>query len=50
MGIELMMVAALGPPVLAVLIFEVALNAISMFNHSKSTFPGPLTESFGALL
>jgi sterol desaturase/sphingolipid hydroxylase (fatty acid hydroxylase superfamily) len=40
MGIKLMMVAALGPPVLAVLIFEVALNATAMFNHSNIHIPG----------
>jgi sterol desaturase/sphingolipid hydroxylase (fatty acid hydroxylase superfamily) len=39
MGIKLMMVAALGPPVLAVLIFEVALNATAMFNHSNIHIP-----------
>lgn len=39
MGIKLMTVAALGPPVLAVLIFEVALNATSMFNHSNIHVP-----------
>ena len=39
MGIKLMTVAALGPPVLAVLIFEVALNATSMFNHSNIRIP-----------
>lgn len=35
MGIKLMTVTVLGPPALAVLIFEVALNSISMFNHSN---------------
>jgi sterol desaturase/sphingolipid hydroxylase (fatty acid hydroxylase superfamily) len=39
MGIKLMTVAALGPPALAVLIFEVALNATSMFNHSNIHVP-----------
>ena len=39
MGIKLMTVAALGPPALAVLIFEVALNATSMFNHSNIGIP-----------
>ena len=39
MGIKLMTVAALGPPALAVLIFEVALNATSMFNHSNIHIP-----------
>ena len=39
MGIKLMTVAVLGPPALAVLIFEVALNATSMFNHSNIHIP-----------
>jgi sterol desaturase/sphingolipid hydroxylase (fatty acid hydroxylase superfamily) len=39
MAIKLMTVAALGPPALAVLIFEVALNATSMFNHSNIHIP-----------
>lgn len=39
MGIKLMMIAALGPPALAVLIFEVVLNATAMFNHSNIHIP-----------
>jgi sterol desaturase/sphingolipid hydroxylase (fatty acid hydroxylase superfamily) len=39
MGIKLTMVAALGPPASAVLIFEVALNATAMFNHSNIRIP-----------
>jgi sterol desaturase/sphingolipid hydroxylase (fatty acid hydroxylase superfamily) len=39
MGIKLTAVAALGPPALAVLIFEVALNASSMFNHGNIRIP-----------
>jgi sterol desaturase/sphingolipid hydroxylase (fatty acid hydroxylase superfamily) len=39
MGIKLMAIAALGSPALAVLIFEVALNATSMFNHSNIHVP-----------
>jgi len=35
MGIKLAVVAALGAPPLAVLIFEVLLNATSMFNHGN---------------
>jgi sterol desaturase/sphingolipid hydroxylase (fatty acid hydroxylase superfamily) len=35
MGIKLAVVAALGPPAVAVLIFEVLLNATSMFNHGN---------------
>lgn len=39
MGIKLVMVVVLGPPALAVLIFEVSLNAGSMFNHSNFRLP-----------
>lgn len=39
MLIKLMAVAALGTPALAVLIFEVVLNATSMFNHSNVRLP-----------
>lgn len=39
MAIKLSAVAALGAPPLAVLIFEVALNATSMFNHSNIRIP-----------
>jgi sterol desaturase/sphingolipid hydroxylase (fatty acid hydroxylase superfamily) len=38
-GIKLLAVAALGSPALAVLIFEVALNSTSMFNHSNIHIP-----------
>lgn len=39
MGIKLTMVMALGPPAVAVLIFEVLLNATAMFNHSNVRLP-----------
>lgn len=39
MGIKLAVVAALGPPVVAVLVFEVLLNATAMFNHSNIRIP-----------
>lgn len=39
MGIKLAAVAALGPPALAVLLFEVLLNATSMFNHGNVRIP-----------
>lgn len=42
MLIKLAAVAALGAPALAVLIFEVLLNATSMFNHSNVRMPGAL--------
>jgi sterol desaturase/sphingolipid hydroxylase (fatty acid hydroxylase superfamily) len=39
MGIKLGVVAALGTPAIAVLIFEVLLNATSMFSHSNVRIP-----------
>jgi sterol desaturase/sphingolipid hydroxylase (fatty acid hydroxylase superfamily) len=39
MAIKLAAVAALGPPALAVLIFEVLLNATSLFNHGNVRLP-----------
>jgi len=42
MMIKLCVVAALGAPALAVLIFEVLLNATSMFNHGNVRLPAAL--------
>ena len=39
MGIKLAVVVALGPPAVAVLVFEVLLNATAMFNHSNIRIP-----------
>ena len=39
MGIKLAVVAALGPPAAAVLVFEVLLNATSLFNHGNVRIP-----------
>ena len=39
MGIKIAAVAVLGPPVVAVLLFEVVLNATAMFNHSNVRIP-----------
>jgi sterol desaturase/sphingolipid hydroxylase (fatty acid hydroxylase superfamily) len=39
MAIKIGVVAALGTPAVAVLLFEVALNATSMFNHSNIAMP-----------
>jgi sterol desaturase/sphingolipid hydroxylase (fatty acid hydroxylase superfamily) len=39
MGIKLAVVAALGPPAAAMLVFEVLLNASSMFNHGNVRIP-----------
>jgi sterol desaturase/sphingolipid hydroxylase (fatty acid hydroxylase superfamily) len=42
MGIKLAVVAALGPPAVAVLVFEVLLNATAMFNHSNIRIPAAI--------
>lgn len=42
MGIKIAVVAVLGPPVIAVLIFEIALNGTSMFNHGNIQIWKPL--------
>ncbi len=39
MAIKISAVVVLGPPVMAVLIFEVILNATSMFNHGNICIP-----------
>jgi sterol desaturase/sphingolipid hydroxylase (fatty acid hydroxylase superfamily) len=39
MGLKLGVIAALGTPALAVLVFEVLLNATSMFNHGNVAMP-----------
>lgn len=39
MVIKLAVVAALGPPAVAVLLFEIILNASSMFNHANINLP-----------
>jgi sterol desaturase/sphingolipid hydroxylase (fatty acid hydroxylase superfamily) len=39
MALKLAEVAALGPSALAVLIFEITLNATAMFNHSNTHIP-----------
>src|SRR5919109_2896999 len=42
MGIKVGIVAALGTPAVAVLVFEVLLNATSMFNHGNVRLPARL--------
>jgi sterol desaturase/sphingolipid hydroxylase (fatty acid hydroxylase superfamily) len=39
MGLKMGFVVVIGPPAIAVLIFEVLLNATSMFNHSNVAIP-----------
>ena len=45
MAIKLGVVAALGAPAVAVLVFEVLLNATSMFNHANGRLPGGLDRA-----
>ena len=42
MGIKLAAVAALGPPAIAVLLFEVLLNGTALFNHANVRLPPAL--------
>ncbi len=42
MFIKLGVIAVLGPPLLGVLIFEVVLNGLAMFNHANARIPLPL--------
>lgn len=42
MGFKIAVVAAIGMPAIGVLIFEVVLNATSMFNHANASVPAPL--------
>ncbi|RMG58971.1 MAG: sterol desaturase family protein [Gammaproteobacteria bacterium] len=39
MGIKFALIVLLGPPVVAVVIFEVLLNALAMFNHGNIRIP-----------
>ncbi len=45
MGIKLSTVALIGPPALAVLIFEILLNGTSMFNHGNVHLPNILDRT-----
>ena len=50
LGIKLGLVAVLGPPAVAVLIFEVALSGTSMFNHSNLRIPDRIDAALRNLL
>jgi len=39
MLIKFVVIAALGPPVIAVILFEIILNALAMFNHANIALP-----------
>jgi sterol desaturase/sphingolipid hydroxylase (fatty acid hydroxylase superfamily) len=43
-------VAALGAPVIAVLVFEIVLNGMAMFNHANAAFPGRLDATLRRVL
>ncbi|MEM9050215.1 MAG: sterol desaturase family protein [Pseudomonadota bacterium] len=45
MALKLAAIAALGPPALAVLVFEIVLNASSMFTHSNVRLPRRLDKA-----
>ncbi|MSP51502.1 MAG: sterol desaturase family protein [Alphaproteobacteria bacterium] len=45
MVLKIGLVAALGPPIVAVIFFEVLLNATSMFNHSNLRLPAALDRT-----
>jgi len=44
MVIKFFVIIALGPPVVAVIIFEVILNGMAMFNHSNVSLPKPIEK------
>ena len=50
MGVKLAVVAALGPPAVAVLLFEVILNATAMFNHSNVKLPAGVDRALRLVL
>ena len=50
MGIKFLIIVTLGPPVLAVLIFETLLNVTSMFNHSNIAMPERMDRILRVLL
>ncbi|MEN8179712.1 MAG: sterol desaturase family protein [Pseudomonadota bacterium] len=50
MLIKIATIAALGPPVVAVIIFEVMLNGMAMFNHGNVGLPGWLEHRVRRLL
>ncbi|MFZ5774861.1 MAG: sterol desaturase family protein [Thermodesulfobacteriota bacterium] len=50
MVIKMTVIAALGPSVLAVVIFEILLNGAAMFNHGNFTLPVGLDRSLRLLI
>jgi sterol desaturase/sphingolipid hydroxylase (fatty acid hydroxylase superfamily) len=50
MVIKITTIAALGPPVVAVVLFEVILNGMAMFNHGNIELPGPVDRILRRLI
>ncbi|MCC7272304.1 MAG: sterol desaturase family protein, partial [Alphaproteobacteria bacterium] len=50
MVFKLAVVALLGPPAVAVLVFEVGLNAAAMFNHANLRLPGGVDRALRLVL
>ena len=50
MGIKFLIIVTLGPPVIAVLIFETLLNVMAMFNHSNISMPNQVDRILRGLL
>lgn len=50
MAIKLLLVLALGPPAIAVLVFEVLLNGTSLFNHSNAHLPSRLDAALSLVI
>jgi sterol desaturase/sphingolipid hydroxylase (fatty acid hydroxylase superfamily) len=50
MAWKMAVVAALGAPAFAVFLFEIALNATSLFNHANLTLPAPLDRVLRLLI
>ncbi len=50
MGIKFLIIVTLGPPVIAVLIFETLLNVTGMFNHSNISMPSQVDRILRSLL
>ncbi len=50
MAIKFAVIAALGAPALAVLLFEILLNATAMFSHSNTRLPLPVDRALRAFV
>ena len=50
MAIKTALILALGAPVLSVIVFEIVLNATSMFNHANVAIPAPVERALRRVL